>query len=249
MNTQILSKNIQVILFDLDDTLINSEQIYGAIYQKLSLDLPLFMVARKAVKAELPPLHVAARNRLLYFKKYLEMKSQFTVEKLMCLNNDYEKLLQNLIESNLKETQHQMVLKTLASHFRLGIVTNENLRTQMLKMQKIDPNNEFFSFILTSEEMGVEKPHHIIVDKALSLAQVNPGHILMIGDSITNDLIPFQQRGCSVVGTRQFRKESEKTTTHGIVWIDQLSDMERVLGINTCTGAEVLAAGKLNTSE
>lgn len=225
MNTKLVPKNIQFLLFDLDDTLIDSEKMYEAIYQKLSLDLSHFREARNAVKAELPSAHVAARNRFLYFKKYLEMKSQFTVEKLMILNNDYEKLLQNLIESNLKLTQHQSILKTLASHFRLGIVTNENLRTQMLKMQKIDPTGELFSFILTSEEMGVEKPHPLIIEKAIILAQVVPQHILMVGDSVANDLIPFQQKGCSVIGTRQFRDESQNPSDQNFIWIDQLSDL------------------------
>ncbi len=229
MNTKILSKNIQVLLFDLDDTLIDSEKMYEVIYQKLSIDLPLFMEARNAVKAKLPPPHVVARNRFLYFKKYLEMKNQFSVEKLMNLNDDYEKLLQNMIESNFIQTQHRSVLKTLASHFRLGIITNENLRTQMLKIQKIDPHGELFSFILTSEEMGVEKPHPLIIEKAITLAQVDPQHILMIGDSVTNDLIPFQQRGCSVLGTRQFRNESAESHAHGFVWIDQLSDISTAI--------------------
>lgn len=229
MNTKIIAKNIQVLLFDLDDTLIDSEKMYEAIYQKLSLDLPLFMEARKAVKTELPAAHFAARNRFLYFKKYLEMKSQFSVEKLMNLNNEYEKLLQNLIESNLKQTQHQSILQTLSRHFRLGIVTNENLRTQMLKIQKIDPQGKLFSFILTSEEMGVEKPHSLIIEKALTLAQVDPQHILMIGDSITNDLTPFQQKGCSVIGTRQFRNESTESHANHFVWIDQLSDLSTTL--------------------
>lgn len=229
LKTHILSNNIQVILFDLDDTLIDSERIYEDIYQKLSLDIPLFMEARNAVKAELPPSHVAARNRFLYFKKYLEIKNQFTVEKLMNLNDDYEKLLQNLIESNLMQTQHRAILKTLANRFRLGLVSNENLRTQMLKIQKIDPQGMLFSFIITSEEMGVEKPHSSIIEKALSLSQTDPQHILMIGDSITNDLTPFQRRGCSVIGSRQFRNESEEPLAHSFVWIGQLFDLTKII--------------------
>ncbi len=217
-------KQIQTIIFDLDDTLIDSEKIYKTIYQELDLDECVFEKARSLVKQILGSGHVSARNRMLYFKQYLELKKKFSAEALLKLCDAYEENLQRHIESDLAHTGHRELLKKMASRFRLGIVTNENLRTQILKLQKIDPHNEFIDFILTSEEIGAEKPSSTIIKKALSLAQSEPKHILVVGDSISNELEPFHQAGCFVIGTRQFRNESSQDT-HSFVWIHRLEEL------------------------
>lgn len=224
MNSPFSFQNIKSVLFDLDDTLIGSERIYNTIYTELSLDKKLFAEARSAVKHTLGPGHVAARNRLLYFKKYLELRQDFSVDKLWHLNDQYEEKLQNLIESDLQQSNNLSVLLNLASKFRLGIITNENLRTQILKLRKIDPRQEIFSFIVTSEEIGIEKPGTKIIDRAIQLARTMPENILMVGDSLTNDLIPFKEKGCHCIGTKQFRNESTKQTKQNqFIWIDNMS--------------------------
>lgn len=224
MSVNILKPEIHAIIFDLDDTLIDSERIYETLYKELALDETVFKEARQVVKSTLSPNHVAARNRLLYFKKYLELKQQFSVETLLRLVSVYEERMQVLIEANLTVTGHRTLLKKLAARFRLGIVTNENLRTQMLKISMIDPHQDLFSFILTSEEIGVEKPDPAIIDRAILLSQASPKNIVAIGDSINKDLLSFQKKGCSVIGTRQFRDESS-SQSNNLVWVNRLDEI------------------------
>lgn len=212
------------IIFDLDDTLIGSEQIYDQLYEKLLIDRPLFEEARLAVKLQLGQGHVAARNRLLYFKKYLELQNNFSANSLLNLNANYENLLRELLAKELAQNHHVDLLLTLKQKFRLGLVTNENTRTQMIKLLQIDPKGEIFEFILTSEEIGFEKPHPTIVQKAISLTQTPPGEILMIGDSINNDLEPFRKAGCMTIGTTQFRDESGNKKEFN--WIKSLSELK-----------------------
>ena len=219
-NSRIPLSHCDTILFDLDDTLIGSERIYHEIYHELGLDLATLGQARAAVKQQLGPGHVAARNRLLYFKKYLELRQEFSATLLLTLSDRYELLLADKIEQELRSTKHRDLLKDLAQTHQLGIITNENLRTQMIKLRQIDPHNDTFAFIVTSEEVGFEKPQEPIVTRALAMAAKGPEAILMVGDSISNDLEPFAQRGCAVLGTTQFRNES--TGPNQFAWIDSL---------------------------
>lgn len=223
LEIKLINKSVHAALFDLDDTLMNSEHIYAAIYQNLQLDMPVFKEARNVVKAQLGPGHVAARNRLLYFKKYLELKNQFSANSLLTLNCQYEEQLQKLIEQDLMRTNIPSILQRLSSKIPLGIVTNENLRTQMLKLQMLDPQQSIFKFIVTSEEVGAEKPDLSIIHHALQRLPFAPNSVVMIGDSINNDLISFQKVGCQVIGTRQFRDES--TQPNPFPWIENLQEL------------------------
>src|SRR5262245_39040447 len=71
-------KSIRAIIFDLDDTLVGSDDFYAKALLKMKVD-PVgkpFLEARAQMKAQLPPGHVVARNRLLYFKRMLENRKQ-----------------------------------------------------------------------------------------------------------------------------------------------------------------------------
>lgn len=232
--SEILS-NIRVIIFDLDDTLIDSERIYQSLYQDLGIDLKLLSQARNEVKSLLGDGHVSARNRLLYFKRYLELKKEFSTEVLLSLMDTYERKMVEQVKLNLQQTKNIEYLQNLSKKFKLGVVTNENLRTQSLKVLCLDPKQNIFNFILTSEEVGFEKPHSRIMDQALSLAQVPSQYVLAIGDSIKKDLNPYRERGCKVIGSRQFRDESKmdfsaslKNDTNcedSILWIEHLKHL------------------------
>lgn len=223
LSTQNEDVQPKIILFDLDDTIVDSERIYIEIYHHLKLDLSLFEKARALVKKTLPGGHVAARNRGLYFKKYLELRNEFSSSRWISLMAEYEKRLEQLMEENLKKTGHRDLLAAISRRYVLGIVTNENLRTQMLKLNAIDPRGEFFAKVLVSEETGFEKPSPELIREAVEAWPHHPSAIMMVGDSVTNDLIPFANFGCQVVGTRQFRDES--AAGNDFVWINRLEEL------------------------
>jgi HAD superfamily hydrolase (TIGR01549 family) len=221
---------LKAIIFDLDDTLIDSEKIYQMINQKLTLDFNFYELARSEVKKNLPKGHVSARNRILYFKKYLELQNRFSPTVLMQLIDTYENYLKELVSEDLQRSQNLETLKSLSKHYTLGIVTNENLRTQIIKLGQIDPQGDLFDFIVCSEEVGVEKPSLNIVKEAINRAKVEAPDILMVGDSIVNDLEPFSQQGCKVCGTVQFRSESTGSISP-FQWITRLSELLAITGV------------------
>lgn len=199
-----------VLVFDLDDTLIPSERIYPVALKRVGVD-PAgdYRNARQAVKDALPEGHTSARSRLLYFKRWLEARAEFSSARLLELTEAYERALAAEI-SAFWTPERSRILTSLAASYDLCLLTNENLRTQMIKVRAFDPNGELFPRILTSEEAGVEKPHSAIFD--LLERRMGPRPYTMIGDHARNDMAPALARGWKAVQTVEFLSPEEQAT-------------------------------------
>jgi putative hydrolase of the HAD superfamily len=186
-------QGVKSILFDLDDTLIDANAAYNRALNAVGIDPEglEFSNARFIVKKRLAN-HTSARNRLLYFKTLLEQDTRVRngAAAILDLMNRYEEALCTQLETQWRELSVVRVpfLRKLAEHFRLGIVTNENTRTQLLKLRTIDPNGELFSTVVISEEVGVEKPDPKIFEYACQRMKTLPHETLMIGDNYSTDV-------------------------------------------------------------
>jgi HAD superfamily hydrolase (TIGR01549 family) len=211
------------IIFDLDDTLIPSSHCYPLAAAKvIGSDQNWsenFQAARARVKDTLPKGHVSARNRLLYFKAYLEIlndKNRAAYD----LYNAYEHELSRLIREWVVKNKRFELLKDLAGKFPLYILTNENSRSQLSKIRSIYPANtpfDLFQGIITSEEIGFEKPHPKIFEALLSRYSLNPDSCLFVGDSQTNDMAPAQALGMATIQTIEFLDERPKEFKQQII--------------------------------
>ncbi len=225
----------RVLVFDLDDTLIPSAQLYPLALQKVGIDErgPRYLAARSQVKAELPTLHVSARNRLLYFKRYLELEDRFSAGEVLRLMNDYEAALQELI-AQFWTAERTEILKQLKSSFTLCLLTNENLRTQMSKVAAFDPHGELFDAIWTSEEVGFEKPNaegFLRIEMFFNSANML-NTFTMIGDDWQNDMAPALSRGWQAIQTFEFAKDhprSELTSESKCQRVEHLRDLLYIL--------------------
>jgi len=196
----------QWIFFDLDDTLVNSSAAYTRALAEVGIDSksPEWAHARFTVKDLLGDQSPAARNRLLYFKIFTEAHVQFSPDAVLKLMKTYEEALYQDLKEQWQSLSRNHLFFELSQKFNLGIITNENTRTQLIKMSALDPNSQYFKFILTSEEVGVEKPHPKIFTLALSRAKVPTSKCVMIGDSIENDIVPTEQIGMGAFHTIEF---------------------------------------------
>lgn len=223
-----LHQKPKMILFDLDDTLVGSTRIYQVCYGEMALDMKAFNEAKAWVKTTLGPGHVSAHQRLLYFKRYLEMKKEFSSQKLLHLVGHYEELLQKHIRNEWKSLKREALFAQLKTKFRLALVTNETTRTQVLKLNAIDPEGQYFEFMVTSEDVGVEKPGAKIFAEVFRRASLSPENCLMLGDSVANDLQPLKAVGASVIGTCEFLSP-EKEDSKNYFWIEDLNQLLQVL--------------------
>jgi FMN phosphatase YigB (HAD superfamily) len=141
------------LIFDLDDTLIDSESIYKRVYKSLGLG-PALHFARTSAKNLAGEKNPSRHNRLIYFKHLTMNQNSGSAKDTLSLMNRYEAALQKEVAKDLKVSKVIKTLSKLRKHFHLVIFTNETLRTQLIKLQEIDPKGQIFDLILTSEEIG-----------------------------------------------------------------------------------------------
>lgn len=202
-------KNFRAIILDLDGTLIDSDRYYAIAAASVGfpLDGDLYQNARSAVKGVLPPGHVAARNRFLYFKKLLEQTGEFSPQNLFQIYDLYEK---KFFEAALRDENLVEVKKFLAKwsdRCPIAVLTNENLRTQMWKMRVIDPDGLWVSSVVTSEEVGFEKPDRRMFYRALETLGEQSAGCVMIGDSWEDDILGAKAAGLKPVWFTVFEKQ------------------------------------------
>lgn len=219
------------LIFDLDDTLIPSSLFYAeavsyALNQNPKL-LKFYEEARAAVKSDLPPLHTSARNRLLYFKRLLELCQDQRFSPLQ-LCDLYDKELSRLILEWSRSEKRLDLIKSLQSRYPSYILTNETTRAQLLKIEALCQHQKHgFHGILCSEEVGFEKPDFRIFQAFFKRFSLNPSQCLLIGDSLKNDILGARDVGLTSIQTIEFNPE--KGGAKNTVIIHHLNELLEIL--------------------
>jgi putative hydrolase of the HAD superfamily len=219
------------LLFDLDGTLFDSDRIYSEALKSVGVDPEGsdYKDSRAQVKMRLGEGHVCARNRLLYFKRMLERKAgTCSPRALLDLMDRYEKSLAALIGQNWHDLGRPRLLDELAARYPLVVLTNENTRTQMIKLRMIDPDARWFGKVLTSEEWGVEKPAPKLFQAALQAIGHRAADCLMIGDDLESDITPALKAGLGAVWTTEF-KPTDALPPSGARKVSRLDELRGIL--------------------
>jgi putative hydrolase of the HAD superfamily len=222
-------KKAKALIFDLDGTLFHSDMAYERSLNALGLSLenPRYAQARKQVKSALPPRHVVARNRLLYFKNLLMNERRYSPQAVLRLVERYEKNVAAELSRQWRALKRSALFASLGRRFPIVILTNENTRMQLIKLAAVDPGARFFKCLITSEELGVEKPDRRMFDAARRHLGVSYRDCVMIGDSMTDDINPAMRLGMQAVLTREF--SSSPAPRGKVVVINKLDDLKAVL--------------------
>ena len=88
----------------------------------------------------------------------------------------------------------QMPIQMPALRAELGIGTNMTLDWQLVKLEKLGLLS-YFSFVVSSEEAGVEKPHPGLFALCAEKAGVSPEECLFVGDSLKGDVLGAEKAG------------------------------------------------------
>lgn len=86
------------------------------------------------------------------------------------------------------------LVRYLANKYPLTIVTNGFIEVQYEKFDK-SGLKECFSHIVLSEEVGCQKPNPRIFEEALCMNELAAEDVVMIGDSLTSDVLGAQRAG------------------------------------------------------
>ncbi|EMY77384.1 HAD hydrolase, family IA, variant 1 [Leptospira weilii serovar Ranarum str. ICFT] len=191
------------LFLDFDNTLLDSIGIYETTIRQLCKNAKeygfsstkefseFYEAARKETKSQLRD-SPSNRLRLIYFKKMCLSKwGTLDPKWILKLENDYFRSFQEGIQVRKKKYEKEYnevfaLLKTISEKHKLLFCTNENLRTQLIKLNLLFPKKFPYS-ILSSEEVGKEKPSEEFFFMAKELVN-GEAAVAMVGDSLKDDV-------------------------------------------------------------
>lgn len=190
---------IKAILFDLDDTLLNSKEAeYNAICEFKSS----FNVFNKISNDEFAKIwnQITAGAYDEYEKGKFTFKQQ-RIERIKRIFKKYNvdvsdkeaherfNMYLKLYEQHWKLIKNaKEVLEKLSKDFKLAIVTNGDSKHQRKKIETLGIQ-KYFSQIIISSEVGYAKPSQEIFKLACEKLNLLPEECIMVGDRLKKDIV------------------------------------------------------------
>ena len=138
------------------------------------------------------------------FRETLRLKLQMQLERLQscralpatfALHDAVETLLADLYGRVLQQMEaNRVVLRALSARVPLALVSNfyGNLPTVVREMG-IEP---YFQTVVESAAEGIRKPDVRLFQVALERLQLSASEVMVVGDSLKNDILPAHSLGC-----------------------------------------------------
>ncbi len=202
------------LLLDIDNTLYNYnfshekaiKSVFEFCFKTFNLDKfqlkTAYIFARGKVRIELAST-ASSHNRLLYFQKMLEILNLNPLKYSLELYNIYwDNFLENIFLFD--------GVKELFSKYnqKICLVTDLTAHIQHSKVQKFSLDN-YCDLIVTSEEVGHEKPHPYIFMRALQKLGLTAKNVCMIGDNFEKDVMGANDLGIDSVWCNHENKKHD----------------------------------------
>lgn len=225
---------IKAAIFDLDDTLYNYKEInklaerelceYTCTLLKISEQkfCEAFEYGRKATKEGLDDC-AAQHNRMLYCQKTLEyLKIKPTLYALEMYDIYWDTMLENMV---LNEGVIELFELLKERGLKIGICTDLTAHIQHRKIRKLGID-KYIDCIVSSEEVGREKPDPRMFNLCLMKLNVQPEEVIYIGDNLKKDII-----GAQNVGIESFwlNGKLEKIDKHQITVIKSILEVRKYI--------------------
>jgi len=227
------SHKITDIFFDLDHTLwdfdINSELAFEAIFKKDHPGVQIKDFIEKYV-----PINQACWKLYQYDKithaelRYNRLKHTFDALEFFVSDEQIEQIAYDYIrllpENNRLFDGTIEVLEYLEKKYTLHIITNGFADVQKKKIKNSNIGS-FFKTITNSEMAGVKKPHPLIFEHALNLAQANKENSIMIGDCLEADVQGALDAGLEAI----FFNDKNISVSQNIKQVNHLLELKKYL--------------------
>lgn len=189
--------NIENYILDLDNTLYDynaphqkaMQQVLGSFSDEFGIERDMveksFKLARKKTHDDL--LNTAAsHNRLLYFQEMLELNGIKSLDYgLKYYNLYWDTFLQKM---ELFQAARIFLERIKKAGKGVCLLTDLTAHIQYRKIEKLGIA-AYLDFIVTSEEVGVEKPSPKMFQKALLKLNCKNNEAIMIGDNWGKDIL------------------------------------------------------------
>jgi HAD superfamily hydrolase (TIGR01549 family) len=185
------------IIFDLDNTLYDYDlchnkainEVFNYLIKsfRVSLDKEyiksLYDDISKKIKYELKNT-ASCHNKSIYFKQLLE-KLNIEFSHFQIINNLYwDSFYENLV---CFDGVHDFIIWNKNIGKKIGILTDYETEYQVVKLEKLGLL-KYIDIVVTSEEVGIEKPSYKMFYTMLQKMNLNPGDVIMIGDNYDKDI-------------------------------------------------------------
>ena len=145
-----------------------------------------------------------------------------TVSVVETFNHVYKEMLDAVVTVIPSVTE---TLSTLcANGHRLGMVSNGDTEELLAHLNGV---RDFFEVIVTSEELGVYKPHASIFREALRRIGAEKESAAFVGDTVTSDILGARKAGMITIWYNRRRRNAK----YGIAPDFEIRDMTEVLNI------------------
>ena len=226
--TLMIAKNL---ILDLDNTLYDYDTPHkialSTVLESFSIKFKIskeqihqsFDRARRNTHLELP-VRAASHNRLLYFQKMLEYNSLNSIQ----YGLEFYELYWGTFLAYMSSFEN--VITFLKNHRSNGgkicILTDLTSHIQYRKIKQLSLADHI-DFLVTSEEVGVEKPHPYMFTRALQKLECEASETLMIGDSWHKDIVGANAMGIQSIWINH-KKEQQILTKN----IKEVSRFEEI---------------------
>jgi len=207
-----VNKSYQYIIFDVDDTLLDFGAAFYGAQRDLAAVLGMEYSEEYIAAAEKCGYRAwresgmentsspdVQQNYHRYYFDYLKKQCRYLNEEFGS-GAEEDKLLGCYLESIagsavLMEPDTLDVCRALSERYRLVLATNGMKEMQTCRVKDFLP---FVHRLYISEEIGVIKPAREFFDRMLGDLGCRPEECLMVGDSITNDILGAMAVGMDV---------------------------------------------------
>lgn len=217
--------NLQVVFFDIDNTLLNNTRAEKKAFQVIGLEYFPQIHQREFEKQW---ILATKKNWRLYERKILTFQQQ-RIQRILDIwkyfgSSISEMKASDIFSSYLKQYEKNWkplpyvkeIIKKLAKRgIKLGIISNGNKKQQVQKVQVLGINKYIDpTLIIVSEEVGFAKPAMEIFIYAQQKAHIPSRFIGYVGDSVHHDIISGNKMGWHTVLFDYYRLyPKEKTIT------------------------------------
>jgi putative hydrolase of the HAD superfamily len=212
---------IRAVLFDLDDTLFDNQFCSRAGLAAIQAGFPTlasepFHVFEQRYRVLLEEVHLKvlsgqlspAAARAERFQRFLSAASLASIE-------DAERaavLYATAFRASRRPIAGALeLLGHLKAHVRIGVVTNNVRHEQVEKLQHCQLDG-LIDVLVTSEDVGVAKPHPAIFEAALQQLACTPDQVVMVGDNWENDIVGATRVGMRSIWLNRYAEPHLDTT-------------------------------------
>ena len=223
--------NIQLLSFDLDDTLWDNwpviRQAESALHQWLTqhapkvvafYDPPKLMALRRAIISDEPHLkHDLSKLRTRAIERACIEVGYPTAQAQQLANDGFAYFLEQRHKITLFDDTLE-ALTQLQRHYPLAALTNGNADLTILGLDHL------FSYYLSPAEVGSAKPNPEMFHALSQQAEIPLGAILHIGDCPNNDLLGALNVGMQAIWLNRRGLEAPETQ-HRIIELQTLTQV------------------------